>query len=333
MKLPADPCSTATVEVTAPSRLHFGLLSFGARHDAPFGAQFGGVGTMIDQPGVRLVVQPAAQFEVVGPHHQRARQIALQCLARLAQPAPPPCRLQVLSAGPQHVGLGTGTQLALAVCSGLLGFLGHPPPTPAELADWTGRGQRSSIGTHGFCRGGLLYEERKPAGQRLAPLEAHVRLPAEWRWLLVRPKTQSGLHGSEETGAFDRLPAVPDETVDQLRREVREHMLPAARASDLASFGKSIFRYGITAGNCFATRQSAGPFATPRLAQLVDQLRANGICGVGQSSWGPTIFALCANQTEAEHHLQQLTRHSANGDLDCLIAAPNHGGATIQVRP
>jgi beta-RFAP synthase len=221
--------------------------------------------------------------------------------------------------------------LALAVCAGLLRFLGSTPPTPAQLATLAGRAQRSSIGTYGFSRGGWLYEELKPAGQRLAPLQARVELPGDWRWLLVRPTTQYGLHGAEETRAFDRLPGVTAETVARLRAEICEQMLPAARAGDLAAFGDSVYRYGVTAGTCFAGQQSAGPFATPRLAQLVDQLRNSGIRGVGQSSWGPTIFALCAGQAEAEEYQQRLTSDAANSDLHCLIAAPNNSGATIEV--
>src|SRR2546428_14106761 len=45
------------VRVQAPSRLHFGLLAFGAEASP---RQFGGVGVMIQQPGNELVVRPAA---------------------------------------------------------------------------------------------------------------------------------------------------------------------------------------------------------------------------------------------------------------------------------
>ncbi len=288
---------------------------------------------MIDRPGVRLVVRPAARWEVRGLHPQRTRQVVRRCLERLGDPPPPACCVEVLAAAPQHVGLGTGTQLALAVCVGLLRLAGHPLPTSAQLATLSGRARRSAIGTYGFSRGGLLYEEPKRPEDRLAPLQTRLELPSSWRWLLVRPAAEHGLHGTGESRAFAELPDVPQETVQRLRREVEERMLPAAAARDLAALGQSIYEYGVTAGRCFAARQSAGPFATPRLARLVTRLRDLGARGVGQSSWGPTIFALCGSQAEAEEYLQRLTADEANADLSTTIAAPNNTGAAIEVLP
>ncbi len=44
-----------TIRVTTPSRLHFGMFSFGRAETR----QFGGVGAMISAPGIRLTVRPA----------------------------------------------------------------------------------------------------------------------------------------------------------------------------------------------------------------------------------------------------------------------------------
>ena len=56
-----------TIEITTPSRLHFGMFSFG-RTDV---RQFGGVGVMIDQPGVHLRITPAVKFAAMGSMQQR----------------------------------------------------------------------------------------------------------------------------------------------------------------------------------------------------------------------------------------------------------------------
>ncbi len=59
------------VRVVAPSRLHFGLLSFGHRA----GRRYGGIGLMIDRPAVRLSLSGAARltigFEM--PHESSTR--------------------------------------------------------------------------------------------------------------------------------------------------------------------------------------------------------------------------------------------------------------------
>src|SRR5262245_47692582 len=101
------------VQVTAPSRLHFGLWSL-----AGAGRQFGGVGAMIEQPGLKLELAPAEQFVAGGPLADRAKRFAAHWAAfhRAALPA---CEIRLLAAPPEHVGLGTGTQLGLAVAAGL----------------------------------------------------------------------------------------------------------------------------------------------------------------------------------------------------------------------
>ena len=57
--------SAKIVEVVTPSRLHFGMFSFG-RDEA---RQYGGVGMMIVRPGVRLRFSPAGVFRVNGTGH------------------------------------------------------------------------------------------------------------------------------------------------------------------------------------------------------------------------------------------------------------------------
>src|SRR5215813_718317 len=99
------------VEVTAPSRLHFGMFSFGQAS----ARQFGGVGAMVDAPGLRLRVWPAERFWAEGPLAQRVEALAARLISAGQLTRPPDCRIEVVGAPPEHIGLGTGTQLALAV--------------------------------------------------------------------------------------------------------------------------------------------------------------------------------------------------------------------------
>ncbi len=64
------------LEVAAPSRLHFGLLSFGTdQSSSPF-RQFGGAGVMIDQPGLLLRIFSNEQLAATGPAAERALGLA-----------------------------------------------------------------------------------------------------------------------------------------------------------------------------------------------------------------------------------------------------------------
>jgi beta-RFAP synthase len=315
------------VHVTAPSRLHFGLMSLGQ-----FGArQYGGVGAMIERPGLELRVSPARYLTCEGRLAERARRFALRW-AEFHHTPPPNCRIEVLATPPEHVGLGTGTQLGLAVAAGLAAYVGLPALTAPELALSVGRGLRSAVGTYGFVMGGLIVEQGKLASEPISPLDCRIDLPEAWRFLLVRPLDQAGLSGDDEATAIDALPAIAPETAAQLAAEARDHLIPAAATSDFAAFSASLYRYGHRSGVCFAARQG-GPFNGAVLTALVNRIRGLGVEGVGQSSWGPTIFAVLSSQEQAERLRKELASHTDDPALEFVIAPPNNRGATIEVFP
>ncbi len=325
----------AVVTVTAPSRLHFGLLSFGHNRsdaaDAPQDfrdvRQFGGVGMMIDAPAWRLSAEPAPQWRAHGPQADRAGEFAGRFCRSLGFESLPPLQLTVEAAPPAHSGLGSGTQLGLAVATALEAALDLPTVEIAELARRVGRGQRSAIGVHGFLRGGLLVEAGKLRSEEISPLVARAALPEQWRVLLLRPLTEEGLSGVAERAAFAALPPVPAEVTARLCDETLRCILPAARDGDFARFSQAVYRYGHLAGSCFAAVQQGRAFASATVAMLVERLRQQGIEGVGQSSWGPTVFALCRSADEA----QRLASSLADPQLETTIAAPCNHGAQVMI--
>jgi beta-ribofuranosylaminobenzene 5'-phosphate synthase len=310
--------------VSTPSRLHFGMFSFGR----PEVRQYGGVGVMIDRPQLVIRFSPSEQLAVGERMHERVQMFVDRATEFLGLDHPPDCRIEVLEAPPEHVGLGVGTQLALAVATGLARLVGRSDMDERHLAMATGRAERSAIGTYGFCKGGLLIENGKQPSEVIAPLQQRVEMPAEWRFVLIRPASGHGLSGGEEHQAFTDLPPVPEETTARLRTEALEHLAPAAAAADFDAFSASLYRYGYTAGICFATAQG-GPFAGTDLQQLVETVRALGVRGVGQSSWGPTLFALVRDDQHAQHLSKQLQSDASGSELSITIAGPDNHGVRI----
>ena len=314
---------STTVEVATPSRLHFGMFSFGCTDER----QFGGAGVMIDRPGLRVRLTEADRFEVVGPLAHRIPQVVRRLGESWNFTEPPTCRIEVLSAPVEHLGIGTGSQLELAVAAGLNAFLGRPPLDALSLARLTGRGARSAIGTYGFLQGGLLVESGKRPGELLAPLEYRIALPPAWRWVLIFPNSERGLAGEAEQQAFRDLPPVPRETTARLRAEAIDSLAPAAASGDFVPFSESLYRFGHLAGTCFAPSQG-GPFASPRAARLVDLMRDLGIRGVGQSSWGPALFAVLETAEAALRFGAVLVQQLEPGE-QWLIAETSHCGARL----
>jgi beta-RFAP synthase len=267
---------------------------------------------MIDRPGVELSAAPSDEWRAEGPLADRSLRIATAVAARLAAEGHPPVplRITIRCAPPEHVGLGTGTQLSLAVARCLAIAAGLEDSPVAQLATWAGRGLRSGIGLHGFHRGGLIVDggHRLMGDATTPPLLCRHDFPADWSILVVIPPIESGLFGADESRAFAALPPFPETLVDRLCRLVLLGLLPAVVERDLTSFGAALDELQHRVGEAFAPAQG-GAYAHPSLADVVAWLRRQGLQGVGQSSWGPTLYGfLLADEPRREaiaHNLRE----------------------------
>jgi beta-ribofuranosylaminobenzene 5'-phosphate synthase len=326
-----------SVTISTPSRLHFGLLRF----EQAEGPSFGGLGMMIAEPRCVVRLITSNEWRASGPDANRAVASAKQSLdfiatqgaagqrpAGAAQETTPAFHIEILESIPAHHGLGSGTQLALAVAAGVRSLGSLPEASAEDLAAMVGRGRRSAVGCHGFLHGGLLYERGSYPDEPLGRLAKRVDVPATWRVILVAASQSAGLSGEHERSAFDQLPPVPESTTARLEQLAASAILPAAERDDVDAFGEALFEYGRLAGECFASVQS-GPYASAEIAACVKMLRTLGAHGVGQSSWGPTVFAVVENQSRAEQLVAQMRTIPAWRDHSMQItSADNHGAHT-----
>ena len=170
------------VFVEAPARLHFGVLDL----RGALGRRFGGIGAAAPAPTLLVSASKAETLIVEGEDAERAGEFARRFLAHARIEAG--VHLQVRRALPQHAGLGSGTQLALAVARAIAELYDVPAEAP-ELAAAVGRGRRSAVGTWIFEGGGLVVEGGHGAepDSLVAPLVARVLLPAAWRCVVAIP--------------------------------------------------------------------------------------------------------------------------------------------------
>jgi beta-ribofuranosylaminobenzene 5'-phosphate synthase len=326
--------------IRTPSRLHFGLLSLGGDSLSPWpnrqGAatlpprQFGSVGLMIEAPGVQITAEPASAWSAEGPLAARVLAVAQRFAASWAGTEVIPCSLRVEQAAPEHAGLGTGTQLALATAQLVAAVNGLSCPDATELSRRTGRGLRSGIGTHGFFQGGFLIDGGKGAAEALAPLLVRRSFPDTWGVVLALPAVPAGLHGNEELHAFRVLhvPAGDLARTDSLCRLVLLGLLPALVEGDLRAFGEALHDFNARVGEAFAPIQG-GLYAHAQVAEMVAWLRRQGMPGVGQSSWGPAVFAIAADEGHAQNLAARLRRQFGLADEQVLVTRACNRGATL----
>jgi beta-RFAP synthase len=281
------PCSNGQrVFVETPGRLHFGMLDL----RGALGRQYGGIGAAAPEPTLLLSASPAETLEVCGEDAERAAGFARRFLTHHALEGG--ARLCVHRALPPHAGLGSGTQLALAVARALAELHGVATETPG-LARAVGRGRRSAIGTWTFTGGGLVLEGgRCPEDDdSVAPLLTRLPFPPTWRCVVAVPDSAPGISGAIEAAAFSRLPLPPEHDVERVAHLVLMALLPALAEGDLVSFGAALGAIQAITGRWFASVQG-GAFAPGPTEDLVRHMTAWGALGVGQSSWGPTVYGI-----------------------------------------
>jgi len=291
--------NASRVFVEAPARLHFGVLDL--RGD--LGRRFGGIGAAVPAPSLLLEARPARELEAEGPDAPRALAFARRFAAHHGLDLR--VHFQVHRAIPAHAGLGSGTQLALAVARASAELSGLPTDVPA-LARAVERGRRSGVGTWTFAYGGFVLEGgRRDRMDDVAPLLAHLRVPESWRCVVAVPQGNPGLAGEEEAAAFARLPPPSARDVERVAHLVLMQLLPALAEGDLAGFGTALGEVQRITGGWFAPAQG-GVFAPGETAELIDRLRDSGAVGVGQSSWGPAAYGIVGDAGVARRLAERL---------------------------
>ena len=312
------PCEAATVTTTA--RLHFGFLDPSGRGPRPFGS----FGLALDRPQTRLTLVRSADWRVQGPEAERAEGYLRMLAANAGMQTP--YRLGIDTVIPPHAGLGSGTQLALTVGTAFARLEGLAM-SPAEIAALLGRGARSGIGIGTFAAGGLVVDTG-PRDGALPEIETRLPFPDDWRALLVFDERRAGLSGIDEVSAFATLPEFTAHDTAALSRRV-ESALAAVEARDFGRFSAEVGALQDAMGAYFGPLQG-GPFVSPAVAASMERLRAEGVTGIGQSSWGPTGFAFAPSQADAEAILDDIRAAGAPAGLRFDIAQGRNRGADIE---
>jgi len=314
--------ASRSVAVTTTARLHFGFLDPSGRSANPF-ASFG---LSLDRPCTRLTLAHSETWGVRGPEAERAgrylKAIAASCGVDRAY------RLHVEDAIPSHAGLGSGTQLALAVGSAFAAAEGLKL-SPLDIAGRLERGARSGIGIATFEAGGAVLDSG-PSEGALPQLIARVPFPDAWRVLLIFDPDVKGLDGASEVAAFEALPAYAEEDVADLRMRIVDRALPALARHDFAPFAAEVGHLQDCMGAYFAPIQG-GPQTSPRVGQLLDWLRGEGVTGLGQSSWGPTGFAFAPSEDAGKALLAAAEARTDSAGLRLMLARGRNDGAEIAI--
>jgi beta-ribofuranosylaminobenzene 5'-phosphate synthase len=317
--------------VSAGARLHVGFqnLSLARRR------LYGGLGVGLEAPRVTISAEPAPSVEA---DDALVREYAERAVDALDVPGVAVALEERL---PRHVGLGSGTQLALSVFAATATAHGFEPRI-RKRAPAMGRGGRSGIGVATFENGGFVVDAGHPTGRftteppaegdwAVPPVVARHELPVEWRFLVVVPAAEPGRSGENEDASMRAVVERADPAVaDEIAGVVTRKLLPAAAEGRLEAFGDAVAEIGRKNGVWYADAQ--GGVFRPPAGELVEALEdCPVLSGIGQSSWGPVVYGVtdAAHAAEARAAAQDaLSDRGLEGDV--LLSAPAATGATIE---
>ena len=323
-----------TARVSAGARLHVGFqnLSLARRR------LYGGIGFGIAKPRVTVTAEPVSGVETDDP---LARTYASRAVDALEVPG---VAITVEERLPRHVGLGSGTQLALSILAATARAHGRDVSV-RELAPAMGRGGRSGVGVGTFEDGGFVVDAGHPTGRftteppsegdwSVPPVVARHDLPVDWRFLVVVPDADPGRSGDDEDASMRAVverayPAVADEIAGVVTRK----LLPAVAEGRLEAFGEAIGEIGRKNGTWYTDAQ--GGVFRPPAGDLVERLAACPVCTVvGQSSWGPAVYAVTDRGHADEAASAARDALADNGyEGRIVLAKPDPDGADVRPEP
>jgi beta-ribofuranosylaminobenzene 5'-phosphate synthase len=311
------------VLVSTSARIHMGFFDLNGQS----GRRFGSIGLALDAPKTNVIIAKGEQVfnEIPLPAYIEKSKRLLVDYFQIDQPL----RVSVQEVIPRHFGLGSGTQMALALGAGISRLFGLNL-TAQEIARITNRGARSGIGIGTFEQGGLVVDGGRGANTQVPPILARHPFPADWRVILIFDDKHQGIHGAQELAAFRELPNATYASSTHNAHCLLMQALPALLEQDLTQFGQAISQLQTYTGRYFAPAQG-GLYASHLVSEALALLNASGVSCFGQTSWGPTGFAIVENEAKARACVDQLMQGFDGTSLRFQTCRANNLGADIHV--
>lgn len=309
------------VEITTPSRLHFGLLDM----NGSIGRVDGGIGVSLEKPSFHARISASESWE----YPKYMKEIVEK--ARVGLKLKKKYKIEVYERIPPHVGLGSMTQMSLGVAYSTLKFENMKIDVK-KLAEIMGRGGTSGIGTYAFIGGGFILDgghSRKVKNDFLPshfskvpppPLLFRASFPRRWVFLLVIPPLKK-TYGKKEKRIFKNVCPISKREVEETCRIVLMKILPGIVEKNINDVGE-----GLTMIQKIGFKRIENKLLGKKNDELQKILLKCDAYGVGLSSFGPTVYSLFENTKEAKNAEGVIKERFG---YMCIITKANNRGANI----
>jgi beta-ribofuranosylaminobenzene 5'-phosphate synthase len=291
------------IKVKTPSRLHFTLIDL----NGSLGRIDGGIGVTLNYPNVIIEAETADSIIVEGEEKELAEPITRKAVDGISPGSG--IKIKVESTIPEHVGLGSKTQLSLAIATAVNRISGSGFSV-RELVRMVSRAGTSGIGVAAFERGGFILDSGHTFGSgkqkekfspssasRAPPAPVIMRqdVPEDWFFVIGIPNVDKGAHGAREVEIFEKYCPVPLEEVEKLSHLILMKTLPALMDKDIETFGNSLYEI-----QKIGFKKIEVELQDPEVKKLIDFMIMKGAYGAGVSSFGPAVYGLVSGLEAAE---------------------------------
>ena len=329
------------VRITTPCRIHLSLIDL----NGECGRCDGGIGIMLDQPNVVLEVSNnASKFTIeCDRYYKESVKVINQkasTIFKLLHINNKNFHFDLKKYYPSHVGLGSRTQLSLAIGSAIATIKNMDIPLE-EITKLVERGGTSGIGWRGFETGGFILDGGHDFGigkekEDFLPSSAagsanpaltisRYDIPENWRFVLVIPDVKPGAHGDDEVDIFKNYTPIPREEVNEVSHQILMKVLPGVLKGDLRCFGeglKRIQRIGFKKIEINLQHQI--------VKDILTFFENNGIKAYGMSSFGPSVIGITESDSEAAKLKDAVEEFTKDIGGHYYICKPNNIGAKIE---
>ncbi len=329
------------IEIITPSRLHFGLIDL----NGSLGRIDGGIGVALKKPNVNLMIEELEKSDRKD-RTDRTEVIADERIAEIKNTinrinkhfnTKDAFRITVKSQIPDHVGLGSTTQLYLAIARGIA-ELNQIHPTAVELADICGRGGTSGIGISAFESGGFILDGGHSFGKgkekqsylpssvskaRPAPILARYDLPPDWWFVCVTPRVGPKIYGSDEVNIFQKYCPIPRGETERISHLILMKILPSILEEDIEAFGS-----GLEGMQQVGFKKIELELQDPLIKGLIDKLSKDSY-GSGMSSFGPTVYALALGVNHARELEESVRDFMMDRPYEFFYSNVNNKGTRV----
>lgn len=330
------------IRVTTPCRIHLSLID----ENGYTGRVDGGIGLMLDRPNVIFEASNHAEEFKIEAHkyYRESIEVINEQASKIFKAfniSNKNFHFILKRYFPSHVGLGSKTQLSLAIAVAITKLKNISDTSLKDLTRLVNRGGTSGIGWRGFEKGGFIVDAGHEFGKgkeketflpSSASKEANPALtilrypiPEHWRFVLVIPNVKKGAYGDEEISIFQSHAPIPKEEVNEVSHQILMKIVPGIINNDLECFGEGLKRI-----QNIGFKKIEISLQHEIVKKTLTFFEEYGVKAFGMSSFGPSVIGIVESDDEANNLLKAVQLHLNGNRAHIYLCKPNNYGAKIE---